>query len=206
MTKAQDSIGCTNVPLEWAMEPHDTRLIKVGLKMDAMAELVLGMRSRHARHAYVTSGLDKHGMLVDEDQFRRTAWSARPEWKSVLKRISEEHGENDDLVDLFAQSLFVKRARGFNKVLVWSNADNLGIWTDVRASAGEMRPFPGACDPEALDRGFGVCAHCQTGPVRQRCGTCRAVFYCDHSCQLADWKRHKKICNKKPAVPAGTVH
>ena len=178
------------------MEPPLTRLIKVGLKMEAMAKLVLGMRSRHARHAYVTSGLDKHGLLVDEAHFRRQAWIARPEWMSVIKGTSEEHGENDDLVDKFAQSLFVKRARGLNKVLVWSDADNLGIWTDIRASAGEMRPCPGPCDPEALDRGFGVCAHCQTGPVRQRCAACRAVFYCDRNCQVADWKRHKKMCNE----------
>ena len=81
------------------MKPPNTRLIKLDLKMDAMEKLVLGMRSRHARHAYVTSGLDKHGMLVDEGQFRRTAWSACPEWKSFLRRISEEHGENNGLVE-----------------------------------------------------------------------------------------------------------
>ena len=68
--------------------------------MEAMEKLVLGMRSRHARHAYVTSGLDKHGMLVDEAQLRRKAWIARPEWKSVLNGISEEHGENYYLVDI----------------------------------------------------------------------------------------------------------
>eukprot|EP00438_Fugacium_kawagutii_P012521 Skav208181 [mRNA] locus=scaffold2530:197906:199225:+ [translate_table: standard] len=31
----------------------------------------------------------------------------------------------------------------------------------------------------------------------QRCSQCRAVSYCDHSCQKGDWQFHKRLCSKR---------
>ena len=48
-----------------------------------------------------------------------------------------------------------------------------------------------------------ICSHCSAGYGQQadkkptlRCGKCRNVWYCDAVCQRADWKKHKKICEK----------
>jgi hypothetical protein len=41
------------------------------------------------------------------------------------------------------------------------------------------------------------CARCKkAGKDIQRCKTCKEVSYCNAECQLADWKRHKKTCQK----------
>ena len=42
-----------------------------------------------------------------------------------------------------------------------------------------------------------VCATCfkhASEAQLQKCGGCKAVFYCDKDCQKADWNNHKKTC------------
>ena len=100
-------------------------------------------------------------------------------------------------MEQFAVSLFVKRARGMDKVFVVSLKDKSGVWTDVRPSSTSVRPNWGPCDPVPLDRKDGTCGFCGKAPVWQRCARCRAVFYCDAACQRDDWQRHKSLCQKR---------
>ncbi|KAL7530720.1 hypothetical protein ACHAWF_003486 [Thalassiosira exigua] len=48
---------------------------------------------------------------------------------------------------------------------------------------------------------YGECHHCgKTAASPQRCGACRAVFYCSKGCQVQAWKGgHKKECKKLKA-------
>lgn len=42
------------------------------------------------------------------------------------------------------------------------------------------------------------CAGCGKALQRiQRCSQCRAVSYCDHTCQKADWRFHKRLCQRR---------
>ena len=39
-------------------------------------------------------------------------------------------------------------------------------------------------------------------PTHKRCSKCKCVGYCSRECQVADWKRHKKVCSSKTAKDA----
>ena len=47
------------------------------------------------------------------------------------------------------------------------------------------------------------CAACGKAPAvgssLKRCNACHAVYYCNHACQKAHWKAHKKQCKKARA-------
>ena len=66
-----DNIGCTNVPVSWLTDPPLERVVADHVQKESIADLVMKMRRVHTRHAYVTSGLDSEGMLVDERAFNR---------------------------------------------------------------------------------------------------------------------------------------
>ena len=58
-----------------------------------------------------------------------------------------------------------------------------------------------SCKPNNL-RGLGTCGHCgaeKVLDVLKKCGKCRAVHYCDGTCQRAHWKRggHKELCREQ---------
>lgn len=38
------------------------------------------------------------------------------------------------------------------------------------------------------------CGHCRKTHVKNRCGRCRRVRYCDEYCQKADWAQHQVTC------------
>ncbi|KAI9698105.1 MAG: hypothetical protein M1820_007613 [Bogoriella megaspora] len=40
------------------------------------------------------------------------------------------------------------------------------------------------------------CGNCNKSNVAKKCGGCHRVSYCDKDCQKADWKFHKRRCNK----------
>lgn len=39
------------------------------------------------------------------------------------------------------------------------------------------------------------CAVCNKLGTMRACGKCKLIRYCGKECQIADWKRHKTICN-----------
>ena len=46
---------------------------------------------------------------------------------------------------------------------------------------------------------IGRCKECgKEAPVTEHfeCSTCHAEYYCSRQCQIKDWPRHKRICNK----------
>jgi hypothetical protein len=41
-----------------------------------------------------------------------------------------------------------------------------------------------------------VCAHCAKKRPAKVCARCRQTSYCNAECQLAHWKKHKKVCKE----------
>ncbi len=39
-----------------------------------------------------------------------------------------------------------------------------------------------------------TCPHCYAEDCPQKCAKCKAVWYCNKECQVADWPKHKNIC------------
>ncbi|TFY55407.1 hypothetical protein EVJ58_g8268 [Rhodofomes roseus] len=59
---------------------------------------------------------------------------------------------------------------------------------------------PSLSDASVLPKpGNTVCAACQKaaapGETLKRCQNCRSAPYCSKECQVADWKKHKRICS-----------
>jgi hypothetical protein len=59
------------------------------------------------------------------------------------------------------------------------------------------QPLPAS--PEQVDS-CGLCGE-REGPLRA-CARCRAIKYCSRACQVADWRRHKRVCVSREARPA----
>ncbi len=41
-----------------------------------------------------------------------------------------------------------------------------------------------------------ICPQCQADECRMKCDHCKAVSYCKKECQVADWPKHKPICQE----------
>lgn len=61
----------------------------------------------------------------------------------------------------------------------------------------------GACD-DAKKLFRSKCASCARPPTGMerflKCGGCRLVYYCSHTCQKRDWKWHKAACQATPEI------
>lgn len=43
-----------------------------------------------------------------------------------------------------------------------------------------------------------TCDNCGKTNAKSQCSRCKSVYYCNRECQIACWKKHKKICNSSP--------
>ncbi|TYZ58401.1 hypothetical protein PybrP1_000963 [[Pythium] brassicae (nom. inval.)] len=43
------------------------------------------------------------------------------------------------------------------------------------------------------------CLHCHAANVKQRCGGCRRVYFCDRDCQVRVWRHHRPFCSLDPS-------
>ena len=41
-----------------------------------------------------------------------------------------------------------------------------------------------------------ICATCHKPDAKNRCGTCKAVYYCSRNCQKNHWLKHKELCKR----------
>eukprot|EP01055_Gregarina_sp_Pseudo9_P001428 Gregarina_sp_Pseudo_9__1427@NODE_1955_length_1235_cov_6_767559_g1812_i0_p2_GENE_NODE_1955_length_1235_cov_6_767559_g1812_i0NODE_1955_length_1235_cov_6_767559_g1812_i0_p2_ORF_typecomplete_len262_score78_27zfMYND/PF01753_18/2_2e11zfC6H2/PF15801_5/0_025Ecl1/PF12855_7/0_022zfMss51/PF13824_6/0_21Meleagrin/PF08189_11/1_5_NODE_1955_length_1235_cov_6_767559_g1812_i0200985 len=61
-----------------------------------------------------------------------------------------------------------------------------------------------------MTRELAACSGCnrkegENGVRIKRCAKCQTTPYCSRECQKADWKRHKKVCNKNASTRAATM-
>ncbi|PNH01493.1 SET domain and MYND-type zinc finger protein 6 [Tetrabaena socialis] len=44
------------------------------------------------------------------------------------------------------------------------------------------------------------CNHCKADGVKHLCAACKSTYYCNETCQLADWPAHKRSCKRLQAA------
>ena len=77
-----------------------------------------------------------------------------------------------------------------------------GIPSSFGLQDHSIPPPPETAPPPPSTR----CGNCQKEGVKSQCMRCERVVYCNGECQKADWKFHKRICEKpKAAVPASAA-
>ena len=59
-----------------------------------------------------------------------------------------------------------------------------------------MSETDAAISPDSAYRAGDRCGHCREGGATQCCSRCRAVCYCNATCQRAAWKVHKPMCKR----------
>ncbi|KAJ6484472.1 hypothetical protein C8R47DRAFT_1280715 [Mycena vitilis] len=73
-----------------------------------------------------------------------------------------------------------------------------GLWTTKSCSPGQVifavKPHAAALSTERLDLHCSQCFGDGDTTTLKRCTKCQAVYYCDSTCQNADWSLHKNEC------------
>ncbi|KAJ7637325.1 hypothetical protein DFH06DRAFT_1335996 [Mycena polygramma] len=73
-----------------------------------------------------------------------------------------------------------------------------GLWTTKSCSPGQVifavKPHAAALSTERLDLHCSQCFGAGDNTTLKRCTKCQAVYYCDSTCQNADWPLHKNEC------------
>ena len=55
--------------------------------------------------------------------------------------------------------------------------------------------------PPVMEASSGICSHCRKICASLNpCSVCKQVSYCNATCQISAWKRHKKICAPLPPL------
>jgi hypothetical protein len=54
---------------------------------------------------------------------------------------------------------------------------------------------------DKMRAGLKICRHCEKcetldGTKLMKCQRCKVTYYCNRACQVADWKKHKELCNE----------
>ncbi|KAI0756962.1 hypothetical protein C8Q80DRAFT_67951 [Daedaleopsis nitida] len=82
---------------------------------------------------------------------------------------------------------------------------DLAVTRDNMAKLYEMKGDLGAAEKMRLQGAPDNIAcsnfNCSNISIRlsdlSKCATCKSILYCSRPCQVADWKRHKKYCQKR---------
>ncbi|KAI0335246.1 hypothetical protein GY45DRAFT_1317169 [Cubamyces sp. BRFM 1775] len=103
-------------------------------------------------------------------------------------------GRLDRAEHYLQRALRVRSSRGAPADLAVTR-NNLGRLYEMRGDLKAAREIREQGAPDNVS-----CSNYQCGNISNklsnlsRCAACKAVLYCSRSCQMADWKRHKKYC------------
>lgn len=142
-------------------------------------------RQYKTEQIYDTQGHLQDGRLVvSEDIFSSKQWSLRStpvaqHYYREMLALAHEFGVSPKRTQSNEWSLRVKRARGYDQILVLAKAED--------ALVGRAYTI---CT---------VCALCEGRPAGTKlkvCGACRQIHYCSDACQRKAWPSHKLTCQK----------
>lgn len=103
-----------------------------------------------------------------------------------------------DIVGLMCR--IVSRIKSKPGVVMVDAIEIVDVLTAVLAGTGvdvQYYPPPSQEETKTTDMALGMkeCGHCEQKRVSMlKCGSCKAVHYCDQSCQKAHWGIHKAQC------------
>ena len=195
-------------PPKLSKEEFQLRCIPADLPLVAMAEVCWFVQSTRTDYAYETNGsVDKQGVEVSAELYRKHHWSEFPEWYDLVSQVAERYNITGDCFNelrVISCHMFSRRRLGEPfKVLLSSSTEQRAIWVNVQYQLpvfSNICPFVEDVSPvKALEVGEKCCMNCKK-VTTSSCANCRKVPYCSKQCQKKDYQRHKKVCQKNMQI------
>ena len=184
-------------------EIGDKLIVPTAVGLAVVTEMAWFAQHTRTVDAYDTHGsVDKYGIEVSAENFRKHCWTETSYWINVLLQIGERYSlSQDDVEELRVAScqLFGRRRLGQRQtpfpVVLASSLEMRAIWIDIayqKPTFSNISPFAPDAD-QTLNPKQIVCLSCKK-VCRHKCSKCKLVAYCNKECQKKDFKKHKKVC------------
>ena len=193
------------------LEHGEKLIVPTSLGLAVVAEMAWFAQHTRTVDAYDTNGsVDKHGIEICAESYRRSCWNEKLHWLQVLSEIGKRYKLSPELVNelrvascnLFSRRRLGKRGYAFPVILACS-IEKRAIWIDI---AYQGAVFSNICpfvtnDVIKLDSKQRVCFTCKK-VCKNKCGKCKITPYCNKECQKKDYEEHKKVCTAARQVEA----
>ncbi|OBZ78943.1 hypothetical protein A0H81_01107 [Grifola frondosa] len=122
------------------------------------------------------------------------SWNAIGELYIKMGRLDEAEG--------YLQKALRVRSNSGPASDAAATRDNLARIYEIRGNLQAAKTMRLAGAPDKIACCNFRCIH-QTMSLKDlsHCSICKSIYYCSESCQVADWKRHKKYCASIPETP-----
>ncbi|KAF7289807.1 hypothetical protein MIND_01355000 [Mycena indigotica] len=154
----------------------------------AQLKATRNLRNTHARHSYVTSDPLSTRLQAAEDSIEHQVSNPDPTL-----------GSTPTLYKSIPSSLLEVKTDA---------TKGRGLWTKQRIPSGQnilaLLPYAAALSSGKLSTYCSLCSSASVSPLR--CTQCQMVYYCDATCQSADWPVHKFECPAlRRCIPASAT-
>lgn len=194
----------TNIPNEM-----DLLIVPTELGLVVATEMAWFAQHTRTNDAYETHGsVDKYGILISNEKFRKNSWAETSHWYHILIEIGKRYNLSSDDMDklrITACYLFSRRRLGKRKlpfcVVIASCLEKRAIWIDIsyqQPTVTNITPFV-YHDAVHLVHKQLVCTLCKK-VCTKKCKKCNITPYCNRECQKKDFKSHKKVCLQNTQV------
>ena len=152
------------------------------MKQDFSDEMVLPDVGRWIKISYKNSDFEIKAEILSHEECEGSQWDSCSGFQNTVDKYAEIRYD-DGTLDNMDEAAF-----------------NRSDWSYINApDKAELK----AAENKSFNRSMGglKCASCGCDSKKlSGCSACRTVFYCDLTCQRADWGAHKNDCKREKVV------